>query len=518
MSLFGDINDINDTVTREGGEPPRKIVTDYAALEAALRLEKTVTRAAVGALEDNAATPSIFETQYKTVKEQLEKVEGDIGNADDNDDKGDAEDDKEDEKELENEDEDVNPTTTKRWRKEKAEERKEKNGMMAIDVDNEGVNTANSEEGRTKALKMTMEKEAQSKKKKKKGNLERSKFQLDVAALSDEQAALAIGKQPDVAFTPSQEVLRRSLELHPPDRNCDGHHGSATWINEQTRPESPLHAGIKIETDWSGRDDANLDGRRMYPVVISKLAESTKPLPKAQRRGSIVILGMFALAKRIVLTDHADVMLKVGLGNWGKVTSGFTQGYQVSNCGVTRVVWRLLDTRGSAKKIKGKSDGMVILTAALTRRFAWTTLYFGSFRKPLSNLAGQRTNLVLPNKLLYLTQSTRSKCQKSPASATQPQILNQETEPEAMEMNQTVAGRKQYSGLIQAVSPRRQGCWRCVRAESTSVRGWSHQADRIPRAGRVRAQTPEIREPGKQDKDAEELGQVAGTLSDGSSN
>ena len=44
-----------------------------------------------------------------------------------------------------------------------------------------------------------------------------------------------------------------------------------------------------------------------------------KPLPKPQRRGAIIILGMLALAKRSVLTDKVDVMLKVGLGPLGKV-------------------------------------------------------------------------------------------------------------------------------------------------------------------------------------------------------
>ena len=42
-------------------------------------------------------------------------------------------------------------------------------------------------------------------------------------------------------------------------------------------------------------------------------------LPKPQRRGAIIILGMLALAKRSVLTDKVDVMLKVGLGPLGKV-------------------------------------------------------------------------------------------------------------------------------------------------------------------------------------------------------
>lgn len=42
-------------------------------------------------------------------------------------------------------------------------------------------------------------------------------------------------------------------------------------------------------------------------------------LPKPQRRGAIIILGMLALAKRSVLADKVDVMLKVGLGALGKV-------------------------------------------------------------------------------------------------------------------------------------------------------------------------------------------------------
>jgi len=43
-------------------------------------------------------------------------------------------------------------------------------------------------------------------------------------------------------------------------------------------------------------------------------------LPKPQRRGAILILGMFALSKKDVLMDKVDVMLKVGLGPRGKVS------------------------------------------------------------------------------------------------------------------------------------------------------------------------------------------------------
>jgi hypothetical protein len=49
--------------------------------------------------------------------------------------------------------------------------------------------------------------------------------------------------------------------------------------------------------------------------------EHDRVLPKEQRQGAINLLGMLALAKRSVLTDHVDVMLKVGLGRLGKVSS-----------------------------------------------------------------------------------------------------------------------------------------------------------------------------------------------------
>jgi condensin complex subunit 1 len=49
------------------------------------------------------------------------------------------------------------------------------------------------------------------------------------------------------------------------------------------------------------------------------LSGSDKQLPKEQRRGAIMILGMLALAKRGVVTDHVDTLLKVGCGYLGKV-------------------------------------------------------------------------------------------------------------------------------------------------------------------------------------------------------
>jgi len=46
-------------------------------------------------------------------------------------------------------------------------------------------------------------------------------------------------------------------------------------------------------------------------------------LPKPQRRGAILILGMLALSKKDVLMDKVDVMLKIGLGPKGKVSIDF---------------------------------------------------------------------------------------------------------------------------------------------------------------------------------------------------
>ncbi|KAJ6460387.1 non-SMC mitotic condensation complex subunit 1-domain-containing protein [Mycena vitilis] len=89
-----------------------------------------------------------------------------------------------------------------------------------------------------------------------------------------------------------------------------------------------------------------MDDDQIHPDVVAKLwsvYSINKPLPKAQRQGAIIILGMLALAKRGVLTDHVDVMLKVGLGHLGKADLTLAR--------YTCVALQRLN--GSAKKIKG---------------------------------------------------------------------------------------------------------------------------------------------------------------------
>lgn len=45
-----------------------------------------------------------------------------------------------------------------------------------------------------------------------------------------------------------------------------------------------------------------------------------------QRRGAVIILGMLALARRSVVADRVEALVKIGLGNLGKVnTSSVTR-------------------------------------------------------------------------------------------------------------------------------------------------------------------------------------------------
>jgi condensin complex subunit 1 len=86
-------------------------------------------------------------------------------------------------------------------------------------------------------------------------------------------------------------------------------------------------------------------------------------LPKAQRRGAIIILGMLALANRNVLTDKVDVLLKIGLGPYGKVVSSIIllRPLNVSSLQADLTLARytcvaLQRLNGSAKKVKGVVD------------------------------------------------------------------------------------------------------------------------------------------------------------------
>lgn len=54
-------------------------------------------------------------------------------------------------------------------------------------------------------------------------------------------------------------------------------------------------------------------------TVLTVAKGSERPLPRIQRRGAVIILGMLALARRSVVADRADVLMRIGLGKRGEV-------------------------------------------------------------------------------------------------------------------------------------------------------------------------------------------------------
>ncbi|KAH8919555.1 hypothetical protein BT69DRAFT_1284724 [Atractiella rhizophila] len=59
----------------------------------------------------------------------------------------------------------------------------------------------------------------------------------------------------------------------------------------------------------------------IHPDVVTKLWQvysTTRPIPKAQRRGAIIVLGMCAVAKPAVVQEKMEELLKIGLGTYGR--------------------------------------------------------------------------------------------------------------------------------------------------------------------------------------------------------
>ncbi|KIP06713.1 hypothetical protein PHLGIDRAFT_106688 [Phlebiopsis gigantea 11061_1 CR5-6] len=89
-----------------------------------------------------------------------------------------------------------------------------------------------------------------------------------------------------------------------------------------------------------------MEDNQIHNDVIAKLWQvysSERGLPRAQRRGAVIILGMLALAKRSVVADRVDVLVKIGLGRLGQADLTLAR--------YTCVAIQRLN--GSAKKVKG---------------------------------------------------------------------------------------------------------------------------------------------------------------------
>ncbi len=54
-------------------------------------------------------------------------------------------------------------------------------------------------------------------------------------------------------------------------------------------------------------------------ALLNMSTGSDRPLPKQQLRGAVIILGMLALARRSVVADHVEVLVKIGLVRKGHV-------------------------------------------------------------------------------------------------------------------------------------------------------------------------------------------------------
>ena len=65
---------------------------------------------------------------------------------------------------------------------------------------------------------------------------------------------------------------------------------------------------------WMGEKDLTCVYNNCHPIGFTRAN-----IPKAQRRGAIIILGMLAKAKTEIVSEKVDLVLRIGLGPYGKV-------------------------------------------------------------------------------------------------------------------------------------------------------------------------------------------------------
>ncbi|EJU02276.1 hypothetical protein DACRYDRAFT_94650 [Dacryopinax primogenitus] len=89
-----------------------------------------------------------------------------------------------------------------------------------------------------------------------------------------------------------------------------------------------------------------MDDGQIQMDIVQKLWDvygTEREIPRQQRRGAIMILGMLAVAKREVVTERVETLLRIGLGSFGKADLNLAR---FSCIALQRV-------SGSAKKVKG---------------------------------------------------------------------------------------------------------------------------------------------------------------------
>lgn len=108
---------------------------------------------------------------------------------------------------------------------------------------------------------------------------------------------------PDPQMTAQQQISRITKNMI--ERTYDATLAELTSLEELMRTMMAEH-----------------EGEGVHPDVINRLwhvYSTSKPIDKAQRRGAIIILGMLAIAKREIVTERVDTLLKIGLGPLGQV-------------------------------------------------------------------------------------------------------------------------------------------------------------------------------------------------------
>ncbi|KAF8069057.1 non-SMC mitotic condensation complex subunit 1-domain-containing protein [Lyophyllum atratum] len=404
---------------------------------AAVLLVKLLVTHPFGLMHGGFLELSLFEEEYEAVKRELAQVEDRMGKAVE---RNDGDDEDEENGEGENEDEgdgrkgDEGAESSKQKKKKQRAKVKSEDEM---DVDGDEEDDAHDEDGgdteddeRSMSVDADDEETTQKKKSKKRSELGPRKSQLDVAALSSEQEALAALESDKIlqyrlrmryyaeALTFIREVEKASNTIgellgskNKPEvlaaidffRVAHEYHLESAkigikkmlhliWTKDNSTSTSEdgdelkgirsqllkcyknlyfekLPGNAEPEQDYINRVTKNMieltfdatlaeltsleemmrimmDENQVDQDVVTKLWQvysRNKQLPKPQRRGAIIILGMLALAKRSVLTDRVETMLKVGLGPFGKSDLTLAR--------YTCVALQRLN--GSAKKVKG---------------------------------------------------------------------------------------------------------------------------------------------------------------------
>jgi len=82
--------------------------------------------------------------------------------------------------------------------------------------------------------------------------------------------------------------------------------------------DGQIHPDV-IKKLWQMYSECLFSGTAMNDLLSVSLLDTDKDISRQQRRGAIIILGMTAGAKRQIVTDRVDTLLKGGLGPRGKV-------------------------------------------------------------------------------------------------------------------------------------------------------------------------------------------------------